>query len=72
MAVQADIQSANVTPSDLKLLSGSDAGDWEDQLQVASKTNKNQPTNQPTVDAYNYDAMVPAATWKSQSWKFIH
>lgn len=30
MAIQADIQRVNVTPSELKLLSGSDAGNWED------------------------------------------
>lgn len=30
MAVQADSLSVDVTPSKLKLLSGSDAGNWED------------------------------------------
>lgn len=43
MAVQADIPRANVTPWELKLLSGSDTGSWEDELQVASKINLKNP-----------------------------
>lgn len=33
------------TSSELKLLSGSDAGNWEDQLKVVSKPTKRNKTN---------------------------